>query len=288
MTFSELLKSFFLGLIQGLSEFLPISSSGHLVLTGSIFHISHLDLFFILVLHLGSLMSIFSFYYSDILLILKQFKKPFSLSRHNRLIYLVLVATLPSVPGALLLSPLVEKSLTQIHWTGVGFLLTAFCLFFTRWPLKKTETVSQKEDFSYLKKHTPIPFAESTYLSFQKALIIGLFQILAFFPGMSRSGWTISAGIFLGLPKTQAVFFSFLLAIPAIFGALAFQLIQQGGSFLLKDIPILYLTIAFFSSWLFGYLALKWVVRSIQNLSFPIFAFYLWPLGLIIIMKDLL
>ena len=289
MIFSEFLKSLVLGVIQGLSEFLPISSSGHLVLTSLLFDTSGFNLRFILVLHLGSLMAILSYYYTNLLSIFKQFvRQPFSLSGENQLVYLVLIASLPSLPGAFLLNSLIEKSLSQVCWTGYGFLFTASCLFLTRWVLKRDSTNEKTVSSS------PPPTSQNTihsqsihYFSFKKAFIIGLAQVLAFFPGMSRSGWTISTALFLGLPKKQAVFFSFLMAIPAICGALIFELYQKGLP-IINGITLISLITAFFSAWLFGYIALKWVICSIQNLYFPTFAFYLWPLGLIIIMKDLL
>jgi len=304
MTFVEILKSFFFCLVQRVSEFLPISSSGHLVLFGAFFSPLSFYLLFILITHLGSLMAVFSVYYSDILFILKQFiKKPFPVSSQNRLVYLIFLASLPSLPAAFLLLPWIEKSFTQIHWIGYGFLLTGTVLFFTKWPLNKKNKFFKSQNLVFAKKTLSNEHKEqkqdqnTTYtlefdiydFSFFKAFIIGLSQVFAFFPGMSRPGWTISTALFLGVPKKQAVSFSFLMAIPAICGALAFHIFQYKQELLLEgSSSFFYLVIAFLNAWLFGYFALKWVIRSLQNLSFPIFAFYLWPLGLIIIMKDLL
>ena len=271
MIFLEFIQAGLFGLIQGLSEFLPVSSSGHLVLLGSILNIGSLDLLFILVLHLGTLAAILSYYKSDLGKILKQFKlkKPME---SGRLAYLLLWATLPGVLGAFFLIPLVKKSLLQNYWTGIGFILTATYLFLTRRQLKR-----KKNDFHF--NNT----SHWNHFSFSTAFLIGLAQVLAFFPGMSRSGWTIATALFLGCQQKQAVFFSFLLAIPAILGGTAFQLISEP---LPKDFSFISLCLAFFSSWFFGYLALKWLVRSLRNLSFPLFALYLWPLGIFILIKD--
>ena len=271
MIFFEFIQACLFGFIQGLSEFLPISSSGHLVLLGSILNISSLDLLFILVLHLGTLAAILSYYKTDLGKISKQFKlkKP---GEAGRLVYLLIWATLPGIIGAFFLIPLIKKSLLQNYWTGIGFILTATYLFLTRRLLKR-----KKNDFSINN------ITHWNHFSFSTAFLIGLAQVLAFFPGMSRSGWTIATAIFLGCPQKQAVFFSFLLAIPAILGGTAFQLINEP---LPENFSFINLCLAFLSSWFFGYLALKWLIRSLRTLSFPFFAFYLWPLGILILIND--
>ena len=276
MPFFEQIKVLFLGLIQGLSEFLPISSSGHLVLFRSFFSIDSFNLFFILVLHLGTLAAILSYYKKDLLSILKHFfLKPFSLSGPGRVIPLLVWATLPGIAGAFLLTSLVKKSLLHPSWTGWGFILTATCLFFTRKKLNKTKDYQKSSLFNNIKSWDQF--------SFFSAFLIGLAQTLAFFPGMSRSGWTIATALFLGRSQKQALCFSFLLAIPAILGGILFESfnepIPNNSSF-----PTLCL--AFLSSWFFGYVALKWLIRSLQNRFFPFFSFYLWPLGIFIVMRN--
>lgn len=274
MIFTEQIKAILFGFIQGISEFLPISSSGHLVLLRSFLKIPSFDLFFILVLHLGTLAAILTYYKKDLMKIFQQFKvNPLSVSGSGKLIYLLAWATLPGILGALFLAPVVKKSLLESHWTGWGFFLTAFCLFLTRWSLKKPK--QNKQDIS--------PFntvKDWEQFSFSTAFFIGLAQVCAFFPGMSRSGWTIATALFLGRSQKQAVCFSFLLAIPAILGGLLFELLNEP---IQKNTSFLNLGLAFFSSWFFGYMALKWLIHSLQSLSFPFFAFYLWPMGIFII-----
>ena len=279
MAFSEQIKAVIFGFIQGLSEFLPVSSSGHLVLLRSIFSVPSFDLFFILVLHLGTLAAILSYYKKDLLETFKQFSaQPLRLSGQGRLVYLVAWATLPGILGASFLVPLVKKSLLQIQWTGWGFILTATCLFLTHRSLKKTK--QERQNPSSL---SAIENWEN--FSFSSAFLIGLAQVCAFFPGMSRSGWTIATALFLGHSQKQAVYFSFLMAIPAILGGVLFELFNEP---IQKSLSVSSLGLAFLSSWLFGYMALKWLIRSLQRLSFPFFAFYLWPMGIFIIffLKD--
>lgn len=273
MILPEHAKAVFLGFIQGLSEFLPISSSGHLVLSRFILNIPSFDLFFILVLHLGTLAAIFSYYKKDLLKTFKHFiLKPLGFSGPGKLIYLLAWATLPGALGAFLIVPLVKKSLLQAHWTGWGFILTATCLFFTRWSLKQTK----KADVPHFNDGTE----DWNQFSFSTAFFIGLAQLCTFFPGMSRSGWTIATALFLGQSQRQAACFSFLLSIPAILGGVFFELLNQSTQ---RSASLLSLILAFLSSWFFGYIALKWLIRSLKSLSFPFFAFYLWPMGLFII-----
>jgi len=275
MIFPEQIKAVLFGFIQGVSEFLPVSSSGHLVLLKHLFNISSLDLFFILILHLGTLAAIFSYYRKDLLEIIRHFTlHPLSVSGSGRMVYLMVIATIPGVLGAFFLSPLVKKSLSQPYWTGVGFILTGLFLFCTLWRLKKEvkKTSEVKNPLALSHSIDWNPF------SFSTAFLVGLAQVGAFFPGMSRSGWTIATALLLGQSHRQAVCFSFLIAIPAILGGLLFELFNIP----VQNIPSFSsLSLAFFSSWIFGYLALKWLIRSLQSLSFPYFAFYLWPLGIL-------
>lgn len=275
MIFSEQIQALLFGFIQGLSEFLPVSSSGHLVLLRSVFHVPSFDLLFILILHLGTLAAILSYYRTELLEMFKHFlAQPLSFSSGGRLIYLLAWATLPGVLGALFLLPLVKQSLSQVHWTGWGFILTATCLFLTRKSLKKTSREKQST--------SPLSAVETwEQFSFTTAFLIGLAQVGAFFPGMSRAGWTIATALFLGQSQNKAICFSFLLAIPAILGGVLFELLNEP---IHKDISFLSLGLAFLSSWFFGYLALKWLIRSLQSSYFPFFAFYLWPMGIFIIL----
>ena len=330
MDFYDYIEIIFLAFIQGMSEFLPISSSGHLVLWNAFFNSKPLSILFVLVLHLGTLMAILTYYKKDILVIVGHFAKDLKevlgfralvnkggfkfldlkfLNLKQKLffspgkgVYLLVWATWPSVLGALWLSPLVELSFQKVTWVGFGFIFTGSYLFLTRFKLgglKVPAFLNRLRWFDFFKKvgigqntkpaggieASPFMFQE---LTFSKAFFIGLMQILAFFPGMSRSGWTIATALFLGCSKKESALFGFLLAIPAILGACVWELLQNPWSNLWQN-PLVAegdklnfypLILAFLASWLFGWLALKIFVRSLKNLSFPYFAFYLWPLGL--------
>ena len=270
------IKALLFGFLQGFSEFLPISSSGHLVLLRTFFDINGFNLLFILVLHLGTLAAIFSYYRKELLNIVQHFfSKPFSFSGPGRVMFLIIWATVPGIIGAFFLTSLVKKSLLYPIWTGWGFILTATCLFFTSKKLKKKNYL--QNSFSLLN-----PTENWNQFSFSKAFLIGLAQTFAFFPGMSRSGWTIAVALFLGCSQHQAACFSFLLAIPTILGGTVFAFFNTP---LPDHFSFFNLGLAFFSSWFFGYIALKWLIRSLQKALFPFFSFYLWPLGFFIICK---
>ncbi|MDE0120074.1 MAG: undecaprenyl-diphosphate phosphatase [Bdellovibrionales bacterium] len=270
------IKAFLFGLIQGFSEFLPISSSGHLVLLRTFFDIKDFNLLFILVLHLGTLTAILSYYRKELLNILQHFfLKPFSFSGPGRVVLLIMWATLPGITGAFLLSSLVKKSLLHPTWTGWGFILTATCLFFTSKKLIKKKP--HQNSFSLFNS-----IENWNQFSFSTAFLVGLAQTFAFFPGMSRSGWTIAVALFLGCSQHQAACFSFLLAIPAILGGTLFEFFNTP---LPDRFSFFNLSIAFLSAWFFGYIALKWLIHSLQKALFPFFSFYLWPLGVFIICK---
>ena len=277
MTFYNFLETFLLALLQGVSEFLPISSSGHLVLAQNIFKIKNMNLLLILVLHAGSLVAILNYYKKDILYILTDvYRNKFNISNSGRPIYLCIVALFPSFIGFWFLADFIEKQFFLPVYTAIGFLFTGCFLFLTKFVLKKefTERKHQSEILS-----TQLATDDWQKLSYKKAFLIGCSQVLAFMPGMSRSGCTISTALFLKIPHHLACFFSFLLAIPAIAGGLVWNIFQQPESLSSTNIPLL--ISALFGSWLFSHFALKILIRTLQNKMFPFFAFYLWPLGVL-------
>ena len=272
MTFYKLLETFLLALLQGISEFLPISSSGHLVLAQSVFKFENMDLLLILVLHAGSLMAILNYYKKNILHILTDFyRNMFRSSTAHRPIYLCITALLPSCLGFWVLADFIEEQFFLPIYTALGFLFTGGFLFLTRFVLKKEKAVEKEEILNQIQEK------DWSKISYKKAFLIGCSQVLAFLPGVSRSGCTISTALFLKVPHQLACFFSFLLAIPAILGGLVWSIVQQPES--LSTANTTFLIIGFFSSWLFSHLALKMLIHTLQNKMFPFFALYLWPLG---------
>ena len=245
-------KSLVFGLLQGITEFLPVSSSGHLFLLEKILNFTESPLPFFLVLHGATALSIITIFAKD----LQRMGLSLRTKETHSLLLKILTALTPLVIVGLFFQTSLEKQGFQEHIVGMGFLLTGLLLFMIPL-LNRNRALSLKD------------------LTFPMALGIGAVQALAVLPGFSRSGWTISAGLFLGLSPRSAVAFSFLIALPAIFGALIVHLIQDGGMVFSKD-----LARAFGSAYISGTLSLWLVLSLTRRKKFHLFGFYLIPLGL--------
>ena len=199
-----------LGIIQGLTEFLPVSSSGHLVLAQKIFGISEPALLFDTMVHVGTLAAVFAVLWKDIWAILRRIVQPLTL-------YLV-IATVPTVIAALAFRHQLEEAFKTGHFLGFAFLATA-ALLVTAELLAMVSV--RKADLS----GEEVPQEEKKEnMNWLDALVVGIMQAIAVIPGISRSGATLSGALSRGMNRDFAARFSFLLSIPAILGAVVFQL----------------------------------------------------------------
>ncbi|MBD3219717.1 undecaprenyl-diphosphate phosphatase [bacterium] len=248
-----------LAVVQGLTEFLPVSSSGHLVLLQSLIGGHEGDLFLNVVLHAGTLGSVLVVYRREVgrLLRLDGAARAYVLS--------LVIGTLPAVAVGLLLKDAVEKAFAAPIYASVGLLVTGVVLLSTR---------ATREVAAPLEPWTPRPVAP------WKALVIGCAQAVAICPGISRSGSTIAASLWLGLPRPEAARFSFLLSVPAIAGALVLQLID--GDLSTRTGPV-GLALAALVAFLVGLLAIRWTALAVVQRHFWKFAFYVIPLGLVVL-----
>lgn len=199
----EFWQAIFLGLIQGLTEFLPVSSSGHLVFFQTVFHIEEADMFFDIMLHFGTLVAVFIVFWKDIWAL---FKRPW-----KTMLYLI-VATIPAAVVGLLFDDKIEEIFYGGEWLGIFFLVTAALMF-------ACEIVAKRR-----KKIYP--------LCWRTTVPMGLMQAIAVLPGISRSGSTIAAGTFAGAQPKDISKFSFLMSIPVILGSAVIglkHLIFDGG-----------------------------------------------------------
>ncbi len=242
-------QALLLGLVQGLTEFLPVSSSGHLVLLQRIFGIDEPGILLDTLLHVGTLAAILVVFWKDIWAMIK---KPLS-----KPVYLLVVATIPAVVATLLLGDFFETAFTG-KFLGIGFLLTSLVLF-----------ISGKRQ------------GERKELGYLDALVMGLFQACAILPGLSRSGSTISGGLFRGIDREQAAKFSFLMSIPAILGSVVLQLkdVFAGQAASLPVVPVLVGTIAAALSSLF---AIKFMLYLVKKANLAGFAVYTLLLGALV------
>ncbi len=270
-------SAIFLGLIQGIAEFLPISSSGHLAFFQNVVGIANGEenMFFDVLLHLGTLVAVFVAYWSEIKALILEFftmigvrklpkgQKPDRLSR--RMILFIILGTLP----LFLVLPVkdrVEGLYSNAIFIGCAFLITGLLLF-----------------LSDRLNHGNKDIKSASILD---VLIVGVGQALATVPGISRSGTTISAGLSRGFGREFAVKFSFLLSIPAVLGANILSLIdaiQEGIDWSLMPMYLAGVAVAAIS----GYLAIRLLKYISQKGSFGGFCYYCWGIGLVTLILSL-
>jgi undecaprenyl-diphosphatase len=214
-----------LGVIQGLTEFLPVSSSGHLVLFQKIFGISEPALFFDTMVHVGTLAAVFAVLWKDILTILRNIIQPLTA-------YLIL-ATLPTVIIALVFKDAIEQAFASGSFLGFAFFITAALLTASELLSRRGAAIAGTADRGAGSpgggNRDAAREKGKKAMSWPDALIIGLLQAVAIIPGVSRSGSTLSGALSRGLNRDFAARFSFLLSIPAILGALVLQLKDLAG-----------------------------------------------------------
>lgn len=253
---SQLLQMIVLAVVQGLTEFLPVSSSGHLVLVQHFLETREGDVFFDIVLHVGTLGSVLVVYRREIIRLLR-FDRP-------SLMYILSLAvgTLPAVAVGLLAKDLIENLFHSPVFAAGGLLYTAALLFSTRFARTGGRALAEPWE--------PLALAPV------KALSIGVAQAVAILPGVSRSGSTIAASLWLGLPRAEAARFSFLLSIPAIGGALVLQLLSGEGQGRGDLLPLLVSALVAFGV---GLLAIRWTALAVVQAHFWKFSIYCLVVG---------
>ena len=249
----SLFEAALLGFIQGITEFLPISSSGHLVIGSYFLGIFNDNILFEVFVHLGTLVAILYFYRFDIQDLLNGLKHKNKSSLEY--VILLIVATLPAVLIGLLFNNSI-KNLYNIYWVSIFLFITGIMLLISKFSKQK----SMK--FSYF-----------------QAFIIGLFQALAILPGVSRSGMTIGIALLLGVNKNEASKFSFFMAIPIIIGAVLLETININS---IQSINLTNLFVGFLTAGITGYFSIKWLITIINRFHFWKFSFYVWLVSFII------
>ncbi len=239
-----------LGIVQGISEFLPISSDGHLVILESLLGHNTENLSLNIALHFGTLLSILVVYRKDII---PAFKQP-------KLVFSIIVATLPVVLAALLFGDVFKEASNNVLVAGMGLLYTAGLLFLTPRIDNGNRSISE--------------------INWRDALVIGGLQALAPLPGVSRSGSTIVAALLMGVRRDSAANFSFYIAVPAIIGAVAKELIFDKPP---MTISMGNLAIGTFVAFVVGVLALQALLKIVAARKLVWFAWYVAGLGILTI-----
>lgn len=220
---SEFIASLIIAVVQGITEWLPVSSSGHLVLFERILDFEG-GLVFDVALHFGTLMAVFVYFGGDIVDILRDLLSGRWGSENGRLGLLIIVATIPAAIVGFLLKDIFEIAFGSLGITAMGFAVTGVFLLIASIGSGGKSAPSARPMGSLRPHHPttrpPTPnLARRGVFGYGKALLVGVAQIFALFPGVSRSGTTIGSGLLLGLDEKKAVKFSFLMSIPIIFGA---------------------------------------------------------------------
>lgn len=270
----NLIQAIIMGLIQGLTEFLPVSSSGHLVLTSSLYkYFTHKEfvtgsseeVVFDIVLHLGTLLAVVLFFKDDILKITKSFinacvKRDFS-DADAKLAAFILLGTVFTVLVAFPLKIVSESLINLPYIVGIFIFLTGFILYLGEWASEKKKAKTDKVDL-------------------KTAIIIGLAQGIASIPGISRSGSTISTGIFLGLDRVSCARYSFLLSLPIIVGASIFYPILELDLHQMMSFNWVAFVVGFIVSFVSGFFCIKYFLKFLGKHSMKVFAYYCWVAGI--------
>jgi len=258
-----LIESLILGLVQGLTEFLPVSSSGHLVIVEGLFGIRSNDIIFEILVHFGTLLAVLVYFRKTIAAIIRAIvsallrKSDEESGAGLRLAVFLIVGTIPAVIIGLAFKDLIVQAFDSPRWASAMLLVTALILFSTRWTLDKSKPNNTL-----------------------RSLTIGFAQALAIMPGISRSGSTISMGMWLGMNKSEAAEFSFLLSVPAIAGAMVLELPSMISNFSSPELLPVYLAGTAMSA-IIGYISIAYLMKIIKKGKFFYFGLYCLLVGLL-------
>ena len=260
----NLIESIILGLVQGLTEFLPISSSGHLVIAQSLLDVKTGDLVFEVLVHFGTMIAVIIYFRNKLLAIVKSIFSSLSLKSKtdddranlNLALYIIL-GTIPAVIIGLAFKDMIATAFDTPRWASGMLLITAAILLLTHWFAK-----------------------EDRKLNLPRALLIGLAQAMAIMPGISRSGSTIAVGLFSGIKKSEAAEFSFLLSLPAIAGATLLEIPDFIKS--LNDGALMFnYIIGAIVAGIVGYFSIVYLMAIIKKGKFFYFGIYCAIIGIL-------
>jgi undecaprenyl-diphosphatase len=261
------LEAIILGIIQGLTEFLPVSSSGHLELGKAILgenKVPEEGLLFTIVVHAATACSTILIFWKDIVHLVKGVLK-FEWNTETKFLVMVVISMIPVVIVGLLWEDELKALFDgRIGLVGMLLLVTAALLFVTHYARKQDGQVTNS-----------------------KALIIGLAQAVAVLPGISRSGATIATSLLLGIDRSEAARFSFLMVLPPIFGAMTLQIMDYSGSSSTVSINYTPLIFGFIAAFISGAIACKWMIRIVKRSKLTHFGIYCAIAGAIAIIVSI-
>ena len=260
----NLFQAFLLGITQGLTEFIPVSSTAHLLITQKLLNIPADDatFSFLVIVQLGTIISLFAFYWKDLITIAKA-TFDFRRSTHERnLGFYIIIATIPALLAGYLLKDKVEELFKQpMLEASIRLFTAAVLLTLAEWLTKKDRTLDS--------------------MTWLDALIIGIMQVIAVFPGASRSGTTISGGMFRGFDRPSAARFAFLMSAPVMLAAGGYEMLDVIKMPNLNEfLPLL--AVGFVTAAIVGWFAIQWLIDYLSKRSLYVFAIYCAVVGAIV------
>lgn len=273
----SIIEAILLGLVQGLTEFLPVSSSGHLVLLQSFMGLADTNFAFTLMLHLGTFLAVVIAYFDSVKnMIIEFFKMLFDLitfkgphlekSKYRKYIIYIIIGSIPAGIVGVLFDDYFEAIFANVTVVAFTLLITGGILIGAEYLMQRGKNKKEIENLGYW-----------------NALSVGVFQMCAIMPGVSRSGSTIFAGLLSGLKREDAVEFAFLLSLPASLGSLLLNL--NDVAHMTQAISWLPVGIGFFVSMVVGYFSIRLLNAMVKKGSLVPFAIYCFAIGVIVILN---
>ncbi|MCU0498500.1 MAG: undecaprenyl-diphosphate phosphatase [Anaerolineae bacterium] len=267
MTISELLSVILLGIVEGITEFLPISSTGHLIVASALLNFqTNLGETFEIFIQLGAIMAVIAFYRQDLATQVRTVTRDRAV---QRLWLMIVIAGLPAAVIGLLLHDWITDTLFNPTVVAISFIVggIVFLLIERRLP----NPIDEPDE----------PQQEIRQITLRQAVLIGLAQTVALIPGVSRSGASIIGGLLGGLTRSGATAFSFYLAIPVLGGATILDLLTNLDN--VQPIDLVYLAIGTVVSGIVAWFAIGWLLRFVATNSFVLFGYYRIALGVLIL-----
>lgn len=266
MSFIEIIKYIFLGIVQGFTEPLPISSSGHVFILKELFNVGSTDLNFEIIVNFGSLLAILLIYKDDLIRLIKNFflffkEKTEETVSDFKYCWLIVIGSIPVGIVGFVFKDLIEEKLNNVKIIGIAFLITALFLFLVR------NIKGRKEDKD---------------LTILDSIIIGLTQVIAVIPGISRSGSTLIGGLFRDLDRKTALKYSFMLYIPVSLGTTLLgikDLLEMGN---IHELILPY-GLGFIASFVVSFFTLRWFMGVVKKGNLKYFSIYCLILGILIL-----
>lgn len=259
-TLEQLIRIIISGIVQGLTEWLPISSTGHLRLVEHFLDFK-VPILFDVILHVGTLIVVVVFFREEISKLFSALVRLDFETEYGKMVPLIIVGVVPTLLIGIIFGNLIEETFQDALPISIALVLCGFILYSAKFSREKNDSIS-----------------------YTTAAMIGLAQGIAIIPGISRSGATITVALLLGIKREKAFRFSFLLSIPAILGALVLTLYMELDELASANLGVVQILAGVAISMFVGYLALKLLWKTVKKGKFHLFAFYCWLLGAFLIL----